>query len=100
MLFVERAFVTLFGPKTRLKIGVIASFAMVVMTFYFVIAIDPKSYQNDRVACVSGLTLVDTSINWRMIWNILYDIAITVLEFLLLIWNRYKMKKYRTYVLI
>jgi hypothetical protein len=61
---------------------------------------NPTAYQNDRVSCFSPVTVVDTIVDWRMIWNIVNDISITVLEFLLLIWNRYKAKKYRTYVLI
>jgi hypothetical protein len=94
-MFLERCYTSL-GLKSNGIFGFILAFLIVITSIWAQFTIfKPKNYKNERVFCASPFTIYDKNVPTSASASVIFDFLISFMDFLLLIFNKWRIKAYR-----
>jgi hypothetical protein len=94
-MFLER-FYTSIGLSSNGTFGfILCFFTMVISILSLPMIFNSSTYESERIFCGSAITVFDPNVTSAAYLSIIFDFAITLMDFFLLIFNRRKMQAYK-----
>jgi hypothetical protein len=95
IIFLERCFISL-GYSFNGSFAVLL--ILLILTLFPLLRLeifDPKSYENQRIFCGCALTMYDPNVSFAAHSTILFDFAISLMDFVLLMINKRRIQAYK-----